>query len=227
MIELYGRMVCQSLQEVVDPKHTAIIVVDMQNEMGGGTRTITGALKTLLDAGRRAGVRVVYIVYTNDPDHASSSTNWIYAKAVMGRGAARRGGSERAGDLLRGHAGPAGPAGDFSGARRYYGSQVPSRRLCGNEPGHDAPGDGSSDRGGDGRGHVPLRPRYRRGCARPQLLHGGGRGLRRGRVTGDARAGLGHLSGQVRLPIVGRLGHHVGASRRKGDGLRPGVSQGR
>ena len=85
MIELYGRMVCQDLQEVVDPSHTAIIVVDMQNEMGGNTRTITGALKNLLDAGRKAGVRIVYIVYTNDPDHASSSTNWIYAKAVMGR----------------------------------------------------------------------------------------------------------------------------------------------
>ena len=31
MIEIRGKMVYESLEEVIDPKHTALMIIDMQN----------------------------------------------------------------------------------------------------------------------------------------------------------------------------------------------------
>ena len=91
MREVYGKQVYDSLAEIADPAHTAVIVVDMQNDLvspGGfvdaqghtldGNRSIIPALDRLLDGARQAGVPVVYIQYVMERSYASLSPAWIY-----------------------------------------------------------------------------------------------------------------------------------------------------
>ena len=74
------------MEEVVDPRHTALLVVDMQNDFyaeGGvdqkyGRHLSNGnmlleKLKFLIQEGRKAGVRIVYIQQTRLPSKMSSS----------------------------------------------------------------------------------------------------------------------------------------------------------
>ena len=81
MKELFGKTVLEHLHEIVDPKHTAIIVVDMQNDMGGPgghKERVIGSIRALIEGGRRAGVRVVYILYSMLPNHSTATPTWIY-----------------------------------------------------------------------------------------------------------------------------------------------------
>ncbi|MDA4117064.1 MAG: cysteine hydrolase [Thaumarchaeota archaeon] len=81
MIEFRGRLIPENLEELVDPKRTALLVVDVQNDFcsEGGVwhrqgkfsptykQTINN-IKWLLDEARKSGVLVLYSLSTHLPD---------------------------------------------------------------------------------------------------------------------------------------------------------------
>jgi nicotinamidase-related amidase len=97
MREVNGKLVCESLAEVVDLRRTALLVVDVQNdycapggalEREGGdismTRAVVPNVIQMVDAARRHGVKVVWIQQTSLPGGASDSPAWIYMKRRNG-----------------------------------------------------------------------------------------------------------------------------------------------
>jgi len=97
MREVNGKLVCERLAEVVDPRRTALLVVDVQNdycapggaleEEGGDismTRAVVSNVIRMVDAARRHGVKVVWIQQTSLPGGASDSPAWIYMKQRNG-----------------------------------------------------------------------------------------------------------------------------------------------
>jgi nicotinamidase-related amidase len=85
-----GKEVFTTLEEIVDPSHTALIVVDMQNDFcaAGGlwhglgldlsmVATVLPSIKRLISAARDARVSVIYIKMTNLPDLSSLSPTRI------------------------------------------------------------------------------------------------------------------------------------------------------
>ena len=97
MREVNGKLVCESLAEVIDPHRTALLVVDVQNdycapggalEREGGdismTRAVVPNVIRMVDAARRHGVKVVWIQQTSLPGGASDSPAWIYMKRRNG-----------------------------------------------------------------------------------------------------------------------------------------------
>lgn len=86
MIEVDGKQVFTELHELVDPHHTALVVVDMQRDFctPGGAFARLGVdismyppmvtrLVHLIGGARAAGVQVVYILMTMLPGRASDS----------------------------------------------------------------------------------------------------------------------------------------------------------
>lgn len=86
MIEIEGKQVFTTLDELVDPAHTALLVVDMQRDfcLPGGAFDELGVdismyppmiprLARLVDGARTAGVTVIYIQMTVLPDRRSES----------------------------------------------------------------------------------------------------------------------------------------------------------
>jgi nicotinamidase-related amidase len=83
MLTFQGREIPETLAEIVDPRHTTVIVHDMQKDNTGaggvydkaGRRIdVSGILPPLvefLDRARRRGVRVMYTQYTNRPNFSS------------------------------------------------------------------------------------------------------------------------------------------------------------
>ena len=82
MITYKGRKIPETFEEIVDPKHTALIVHEMLNDFisegGRGTQTTGGPIDvskimapmvTLIDEARSNNVRVIYVRYTNYADH--------------------------------------------------------------------------------------------------------------------------------------------------------------
>ncbi len=85
MIEFKGRQIPQTLAEVVDPAHTAVVVHELLNDFcakGGlfdkaGRRIdasgILPATISIIEAARAAGIRVMYVRYTRHRDYSSHS----------------------------------------------------------------------------------------------------------------------------------------------------------
>lgn len=85
MLTYKGRQIPETLEEIIDPGHTALIVHEMLNDFcaeGGafdkmGIRIdvsgIVGAVVKLIDEARRQNVRVIYVRYTHHADHATYS----------------------------------------------------------------------------------------------------------------------------------------------------------
>jgi nicotinamidase-related amidase len=86
MIEIEGKQVFTELEELVDPRHTALIVVDMQRDfcIPGGAFDELGIdismyppmvprLVRLVEGARAAGVPIVYIQMTQLPNRAIES----------------------------------------------------------------------------------------------------------------------------------------------------------
>jgi nicotinamidase-related amidase len=86
MIEVDGKQVFTELHELVDPRHTALVVVDMQRDFctPAGAFAQLGVdismyppmvprLVRLVDGARSAGVQVVYVLMTVLPGRASDS----------------------------------------------------------------------------------------------------------------------------------------------------------
>ena len=96
MREVHGKQVFDSLAEVVGPEHTAVIVVDMQNDLahpeglgsrcGGDVstqRAILPALQRLLGAARDAGAKVVYIQVVTEQNFATLAPSWLYRYRIL------------------------------------------------------------------------------------------------------------------------------------------------
>lgn len=92
MREVAGKLVHDSLPEVVHPSHTAVVVVDMQNDYchpkgvtaksGKDTSLLNQIIPRqakLLDAARKAGVKVVYLKNTVAPDLSTYGGGWLYS----------------------------------------------------------------------------------------------------------------------------------------------------
>jgi ureidoacrylate peracid hydrolase len=95
--EIDGKLVCETLAEVVHPTRAALLVVDVQNdyctpggslERDGGNISMTAAVvaevKALVDAARAHGVRVLWIQQTWLEGGASDSPAWLYMKRRNG-----------------------------------------------------------------------------------------------------------------------------------------------
>lgn len=93
-----GVILFSELGEIVRPEHTALLVVDMQNDMcrsdgwmasnGRDVAAITSMvprLIALLESARLARVHVVYVQQTTLPGNASDSPAWLYFKTRDGR----------------------------------------------------------------------------------------------------------------------------------------------
>jgi nicotinamidase-related amidase len=93
-----GVPVFDGLDEILDPRHTALLVVDVQNDMcrpdgwmaqaGRDVSAILAAvpgMARLAAAARECGVTVVLIEQTTLPDNASDSPAWLYFKTRDGR----------------------------------------------------------------------------------------------------------------------------------------------
>ena len=97
MREVQGKQVYESLEEVVDPKHTALLIIDMQNGLASPDgyaarqgdvsisqqRAILPALQRVLDSARSSGVRVVHVQVVFDENMASTSPASIYVSTRM------------------------------------------------------------------------------------------------------------------------------------------------
>jgi nicotinamidase-related amidase len=90
MLTINGREVLQTIEELVDPKHTALLVVDVQKDLaypggyldrrGGAHHPMAAVLPNIAEAvqaARQAGVLVVYLHHTVAPDHRSHTGPWI------------------------------------------------------------------------------------------------------------------------------------------------------
>ena len=97
MREIQGIEVFETLEEVVDPKHTALLVIDMQNGLAspdGYTarknatsishqRQILPALEKVLASARATDVCVVHIQVVFDKNHATTSPAWLYMSSRL------------------------------------------------------------------------------------------------------------------------------------------------
>jgi nicotinamidase-related amidase len=102
MIEVDGKQVFTTLDELVDPRHTALLVVDMQRDFctpGGAFDRlgidismyppIVPRLVRLIGGARQAGVQVVYVLMTVLPGRASESPAQIRFNMRMQAGHTR------------------------------------------------------------------------------------------------------------------------------------------
>ena len=90
MIEAHGRQVFTTMEELVDPRHTALVVIDVQNdfcaegglmhEMGKDLsmmKPVLGNLRRVLDGARAAKVLPIFIQNTWLPQHGVASGPWL------------------------------------------------------------------------------------------------------------------------------------------------------
>ena len=90
---IYGKEVLDMLSEFVDPRHVAVLVVDMQNDYCArsghldkeGTDMapfdeMVPRMSTLLDRAREAVIRIVFSQNTVLPDMVSESPAWLRYK---------------------------------------------------------------------------------------------------------------------------------------------------
>ena len=85
MIEFKGRQIPETLAEIVDPAHTALVVHELLNDFSakGGwfdkaghridASSILPATIKLIASARAAGIRVIYVRYTRHRDYSSHS----------------------------------------------------------------------------------------------------------------------------------------------------------
>ena len=97
MIEIRGKMVYESLEEVIDPKHTALMIIDMQNGLAspeGYTarhgkfsiahqREILPPVQKMLASARDMGICIVHVQVVFDKNGGSSSPAWLYMSSRL------------------------------------------------------------------------------------------------------------------------------------------------
>jgi ureidoacrylate peracid hydrolase len=87
-----GKPVFNSLEELLRPEHTAVLVVDMQNDVVGRDgayarqgdvsrcEAVVPRVAALVAMARAAGAKVVYTLNTTLPGGASDTPAWLYFK---------------------------------------------------------------------------------------------------------------------------------------------------
>jgi ureidoacrylate peracid hydrolase len=96
---VHGKEVLTSLEEWIRPEHTAVIVVDVQNDfcsMGGDNHNrgrdmtplqeMLPRLRKLIDGARAGGVRVIYIQHTVYPDGSTESPAYMAYRLNLNNG---------------------------------------------------------------------------------------------------------------------------------------------
>ena len=97
MIEIQGKMVYESLEEVIEPNHTALMIIDMQNglaSLDGYTarhskfsiahqREILPGVQKMLAAAREMGICIVHVQVVFDKNGGSSSPAWLYMSSRL------------------------------------------------------------------------------------------------------------------------------------------------
>ena len=85
MKEIWGKMVYETIEEIVDPKHTALLVIDIQNDHGakgylakngrdvGWVLEMLPRVKKVLAEARRRGVLIIFHSVTISKDHRVES----------------------------------------------------------------------------------------------------------------------------------------------------------
>lgn len=85
MKEIWGKMVYETIEEIVDPKHTALLVIDIQNDHGPkgflakNGRDVSWVLdmlpsvKKVLAEARRRGMLIIFHSVTISKDHRAES----------------------------------------------------------------------------------------------------------------------------------------------------------
>ncbi|MBI2957243.1 MAG: cysteine hydrolase family protein [Chloroflexi bacterium] len=86
MREIRGISVLETLEEIADPRHTALLVIDIQNDNASprgilalngvdisAVRTILPAVKSVLEAARRLGLLIVFMRNTRSRDGSQES----------------------------------------------------------------------------------------------------------------------------------------------------------
>ena len=87
----FGKLIYDSLEELVFPDHTALVVVDMQNDLVSnegvlahegqdvsGNRSIIAPLQGLIESARNVRIPIIYIQYTIDRERTYATPAWIY-----------------------------------------------------------------------------------------------------------------------------------------------------
>ncbi|MBI2907241.1 MAG: cysteine hydrolase [Chloroflexi bacterium] len=93
MKEIYGKLIPETLEELIEPRTTAVINIDLQNDCcskGGqqdrvgldisASHAILPAVARLSEAARRAGALVIHTQNLSLPDHRSDSPAWLRFK---------------------------------------------------------------------------------------------------------------------------------------------------
>lgn len=100
VIEINGKKVFDTLEEIIDPRHTAIIVVDVQNDfcseggyfhkvLGSDLSTINRMIPRLIrfiGEARDYGMMIVFIQNTRLRNHKSDSPSWLLQQMKLGGG---------------------------------------------------------------------------------------------------------------------------------------------
>ena len=78
----YGKEIPISIPELVDPKHSALLIIDLQNDYAKRNGRLlypqlVGNLVRIVEAARRAGILVLYIQDTVLRNRLSDSPAWI------------------------------------------------------------------------------------------------------------------------------------------------------
>lgn len=96
MREIYGKLVCETLEEVLYPEWCAVLPIDLQNDfmhshgkvaMAGGD--VSEMVKLLpravefLNRSRKLGVRIVHVRIVDLPNGESDSPAWLRAKGLI------------------------------------------------------------------------------------------------------------------------------------------------
>jgi nicotinamidase-related amidase len=94
--EIYGKMVCETIEEVLNPAWCAVLPIDLQNDFmhadgavgrAGGDLTAMEELLpkavSFLNQTRELGIRIVHVRIVDLPDGESDSPAWIRAKGLI------------------------------------------------------------------------------------------------------------------------------------------------
>ena len=96
MREIYGKQVCETLEEVLYPDSCAVLPIDLQNDFmhpdgkvaraGGDVSAMVELLPKavhFLNRSRELGVRIVHIRIVDLPNGESDSPSWLRAKGLI------------------------------------------------------------------------------------------------------------------------------------------------
>lgn len=98
MKEIWGKQVFETLKEIIDPSHVAVLVIDVQNDYctEGGyfekrrfdlstIKEMLSRLKVFLTKAREKKVPIVFIQQTTHPEGKTESPAWLYFRVKDGK----------------------------------------------------------------------------------------------------------------------------------------------